>query len=113
MADKAPNYSDEMVAEMVDRYTAANSDDWRSRVVAELAAEFGKTPASIRAKLVREGVYVAKTRTNKSGGAIEKKADIVNEIAEAIHVSAEILESLEKATKKALGLVRDAVTSSD
>ena len=53
MADaQVKNYTDEMVATMIDQYTATPT---RATVDA-LADEFGKTARSINAKLSREGL---------------------------------------------------------
>tara|TARA_R110000744_G_scaffold270116_2_gene383382 strand:+ start:747 stop:1061 length:315 start_codon:yes stop_codon:yes gene_type:complete len=51
-AKKAPNYSDEMVAEMTSAYEAGTS-------VEDIAEAIGKSKRSVISKLVREGVYVA------------------------------------------------------
>lgn len=46
------NYSEELTAAIVDRYTAGET-------VETIAESIGKAVRSVRAKLVREGVYVA------------------------------------------------------
>lgn len=109
---KKANYTEEMRDALVSAYESAeDSDDAREAVVQEFAAEFGKDPRSIRAKLVREGVYIAKTRTTKTGGKVERKAAIVEDIASALGVDSDIVGSLESATKNALTLVRSALRS--
>ncbi len=99
---KAQTYTDDQVSKMVADYTAVDTDEARAEVVDSLASEFGKSIASIRSKLVREGVYVKKTRTTKSGEPVVSKADLVEQIAEAMGEDAEVMESLEKATKVVL-----------
>lgn len=46
------NYSEELTAAIVDRYTAGET-------VETIAESIGKAVRSVRAKLVREGVYIA------------------------------------------------------
>ena len=98
------NYTDEMVARMKEVYDGAASPQARDLQVKQLADELGKSPASIRAKLTRERVYVPKGPKAKGPKAI-RKAEIVNLIADKVGVNAEIVESLEKATKNALLIV--------
>ena len=109
-------YEDEaVVADMVERYTSAeDSDEARAAVVKELAEELGKSEASVRSKLVREDVYVAKVRAPK-GGKVEKKGEIVDRIVAdlaasfAINVSDGEAESLEKANKTVLRKIEKAL----
>ena len=49
------NYTPEMTAAIVDQYQAGASVD-------EIATDIGKSVRSVRSKLVREGVYVAKAK---------------------------------------------------
>ena len=49
------NYTAEMTAAIVDQYQAGVSVD-------EIAGDIGKSVRSVRSKLVREGVYVAKAK---------------------------------------------------
>ena len=110
------NYTDEQTDELVAAYKAAHadgegSDDDRAAVVEEFSERFGKSPASIRQKLVREGVYVAKTRKTKTGEPVERKEDIVQNIAEILGKPVDVVGSLEKATKKALTTIRAALAA--
>jgi hypothetical protein len=73
MAEKAKNYTTEMVAEMTKLYTANPTRD----TVDVLAKQFGKTVRSIIAKLSREGVYVAQPRITKTGEPVVRKAELV------------------------------------
>jgi|TARA_Y100000015_G_C2347204_1_gene68830 response regulator RpfG family c-di-GMP phosphodiesterase len=91
----AKNYTEEMVAQMTEQYTANPTRD----TVDNLAREFGKTTRSIIAKLSREGVYVAQPRTTKTGEPIVSKAELVSEVATILGVEVDDIASLEKATK--------------
>ena len=76
MAERAKNYTEEMVAEMTKLYTANPNRE----TVDVLANKFGKTVRSIIAKLSREGVYVAQPRVTKSGEPVVRKAELVAQI---------------------------------
>ena len=104
-------YTDEVVADMVESYTSAESDEARASVVNEFADSLGVKVQSVRAKLVNLGVYKAKTRVSKDGTDVETKAKIVEDIAKALNVSAEVVESLEKATKPTLKMIREALVA--
>jgi molybdopterin converting factor small subunit len=70
------------------------------KTVEQLAETLGKTVRSVVAKLSREGVYQAKTATR--GVARVKKADLVDQLAQACGVAPEVFESLEKANHDVL-----------
>jgi len=109
MKDKTQNYTNVQTVAMVEAYTAADGDMERAAVVAEYAEEYGKSPASIRAKLVSEGVYVAKTYKTKTGAKAESKEQIVDSIAKVLDVASDRLTGLEKANKTTLKLIRSAL----
>ena len=109
MGTKKMNYTPEQTAMLVDAYTSVDTDETRAAVVAMYAEEFGKNPQSIRAKLVSEGVYVAKAYKTKKGDKPESKQAIVANIAALLGVDQEKVESLEKANKTSLYLVRGAI----
>lgn len=113
MTDKIVNYTKAATTALVAAYVAATTDAERKTVVTEQAAELGKNAASVRAKLVREGVYVKAERTTKTGAKVQKKGEIVDAIAAAMNQNAEVMESLEKATKKVLEMVLVAVTPAE
>ena len=69
----------------------------------ELALEFNKDVRSVRAKAVRMGLYVAKQKVSKTGGKIESKEQIVNDISALVGKN---LDGLEKASKQALVAIR-------
>lgn len=111
-------YEDEaVVADMVERYTAVTGegfgDEDRAAVVTELAEELGKPEASIRAKLVREKVYVAKTHKTKDGKVSVPKGTMVDILASSLGVTLTDSEatSLEKATKTTLNKLQAAVNA--
>ena len=93
--EKAVNYTPEMTQDLVARYTAGMPVDM-------IARELGKSARSIVAKLVREGVYVAKTTP-----ATEKftKVDFIKAIAAGVGVDFESLDSLEKCSKPQLEIL--------
>ena len=106
MGTKKVNYTTAQTAELVAAYEAAEPDEARKDVVQEFADAFGKPLQSIRAKLVSEDVYIAKAYKTKKGEKPESKAAIVAGIATVLGVNQEAVESLEKANKAALNLVR-------
>ena len=91
---RTPNYTDEMVATLVDTYTNNPTKD----TVVNLAQEFNKSTRSIVAKLVREGVYVAQPRVTKTGAPVIRKAELVAQLLGELGTS-ESLTTLEKASK--------------
>lgn len=107
MTDKTPNYTEEMVARLHEVYDGDADVETRDEQIAQLADELGKSAASIRAKLTREGVYVPKGKV--AGKASIKKADLVAEIAGKLGVLEDVVGSLEKATKKSLELINNAL----
>ena len=54
---KTPNYTQAQVAQITEAYNSGQSID-------EIADAVGKSVRSVRSKLVREGVYVAKPKTS-------------------------------------------------
>lgn len=69
----------------------------------EFADKFGKDVRSIRAKAVRMGIYKAAEKVSKTGGKIESKEKIVEDIAELVGKN---LDGLEKAPKLVLQILR-------
>ena len=99
----AKNYTDEMVTQMTEAYTANPSRE----TVDELAQTLGKTTRSIIAKLSREGVYKAQPRTTKSGEPVVAKAELVAQISEHFGIE---LPTLVKAGKQDLQRLVDAIS---
>ena len=107
MAEKNVNYTPELTEVIVARYQEGQTDEQRDAILADLSEETGKTVKSLRAKLVREGVYVKKTYKSKTGGSPETKEKIVEDIARTMGVDADTtLSGLEKATKNCLMFLR-------
>lgn len=103
---KVVNYDDATTTKIVEAYELGTTDDERKAILETLSAETGKTVKSLRAKLVREGVYVKQTYKTKTGSKAETKETIVESIAVLMGVTAEQLGGLEKATKPALLRIR-------
>ena len=87
------NYTPEQTQQLVAGYQAGET-------VEVLANQLGKTVRSVVAKLSREGVYVAKTKT--TGQARVKKSELVDQLATACGVAPEVFDSLEKANHDVL-----------
>lgn len=102
------NYTEEMVARLHEVYNGEAEVEARDAQIAQLAEELGKSAASIRAKLTREGVYVPKGEAAKKAPVV-RKADLVSMIAKELEVDEDVIGSLEKATKKSLQLVLAAL----
>ena len=93
--EKTVNYTPEMTAKMVAEYQAGAT-------TADLAEAFGKTVRSVVAKLSREGVYVKKAYTTKTGEAVVKKDAIADELTAMFLLTEAEADSLTKANKTAL-----------
>lgn len=100
---KTVNFTTEQTTELVAAYTDNPTQD----TVTDFAEKFGKSVASIRAKLAKEGVYVAKTKEASKRTAT--KAELVEQIAKLVCAEVEQVESLEKATLPALTMVLDTL----
>lgn len=101
MTDKVVNYTDEMTSRLHEVYDGEAVEEVRVAQVAQLADELGKSAASVRAKLTREGLYVPKAKV-PAGKVTVRKAQLVTAIAGKLEVDEDIVGSLEKATKNAL-----------
>ena len=104
MADtiRPKNYTDEMVAEMHELYTANPTRE----TVDMIAENFGKSVRSVIAKLSREGIYVSQPRVTKTGEPVVRKAELVAQIEENFGVE---LPTLVKASKADLQTLLDAL----
>jgi|LakMenE18May11ns_1017448.scaffolds.fasta_scaffold9914941_5 hypothetical protein len=102
------NYSAEQTVEMVSAYVANPTKE----TVELFAAKFNKSVASIRAKLVKEGVYKKAEYVSKAGETPVDKENLVDQIALFIpEVSDEAnLSSLAKANKKVLKAILKTVS---
>lgn len=125
MAKSKSNYTEAMETELLAAYQAVldsqgvneegeypqneEAQKERSAVVSAFATKFNLKEASVRGKLSREGIYVAKVTLTKNGQVPEKKEEIVSEIAKLLGSTEEKCDSLGKATKGVLSMIRDAL----
>ena len=99
---KAPNYTVEQTATLLNEYAAGVS-------VENIALKVGKTVRSVIAKLSREKVYVAKTYVAKNGEKPVKKDMVADAIGVALDMSEAEVSSLTGANKTALKKILFAV----
>ena len=92
---KAPNYTVEQTATLLNDYAAGFTPE-------AIALKVGKTVRSVIAKLSREKVYVAKTYATKSGEAVVKKDAVADAISLAVGLTEAETTSLVGANKTAL-----------
>jgi NTP pyrophosphatase (non-canonical NTP hydrolase) len=115
MTDKAKvtgaRYTEDQTLELVEAYTAVETQEARDAVVSTYAAKFERPVASVRAKLASERVYVPKAKTTKSGDPIVRKDQLVAQIAHLMGESEEAVECLEKVTKPVLQKIITQLTS--
>lgn len=111
---KVENYTAAQTAELRAAYVAVadKSEDARKAVVDTFAEKFGKGARSIVAKLSREGVYVAKTYTAKTGEKPVKKDAHADAIGAVLNMTESEIESLTKANKTALVKIFSALANS-
>lgn len=102
MTEKTPNYTDEMVLRLTEEYEANPTRE----TVDALAAEFGKSPRSVIAKLSTMGIYQTPPRTTKSGEPIIKKDEMVEEVCERLGIN---IPSLVKTNKRDLKTLVEAI----
>jgi len=89
------NYTDTMTEDLLNAYNSEPTVE----TVREFAEKFGKSPRSVIAKLVREGVYQSRPRTTKTGEPVVRKSDLVAFIQSQIQIA---MPTLEKASKQDL-----------
>jgi hypothetical protein len=70
---KAPNYTAELTAQIVDDYQSGVS-------VEDIASAIDKSVRSVRSKLVREGVYVAKPKQASRKSDEPTKKELINHL---------------------------------
>lgn len=104
-------YTEDQTLELVEAYTAVETQEARDAVVAAFATKFERPVASVRAKLASERVYVAKGKTTKSGTPIVRKDALVAQIAQLMGEDEETVECLEKVTKPVLQKLIARLTS--
>jgi len=106
MADttiRAKNYTDEMVAQMTEAYTANPTRD----TVEKLAEAMGKSVRSVIAKLSREGVYIAQPKVTKTGEPVVRKQELVAMLEAHFGVA---MPTLVKASKADLQKLADTIS---
>ncbi len=100
--NKTVNYTEELTAKLHDLYAELGNDG-----LDKIADTIGKPVRSVRAKLVRDGVYVASPKSAAAKKDGPSKKEILNEIEKLGFAP----DGLEGATKEALyrikGLVLD------
>jgi hypothetical protein len=100
---KVVNYTQAMVDRLYKVYQPDASEAERDAQVKALSEELGRSPKSIRQKLVTEGLYVKKVYKSKTGVKPATKETIVTDIARQLGVDADTtLSGLENATKNCL-----------
>ena len=72
-AKKAVNYTDELTAKVISDYQEGVELD-------AIADEIGKSVRSVRSKLVREGVYIAKPKTASAKRDEPTKKELLNQL---------------------------------
>ena len=102
-AVRPKNYTDEMVAQMTEAYTANPTRE----TVDALAKKLGKSVRSIIAKLSREGVYVAQPKVTKTGEPVVRKAELVSVVEAHFGIA---LPTLVKASKADLQRLVDTIS---
>ena len=91
---KTPNYTPAQVAQITEAYNSGQDID-------EIASAIGKSVRSVRSKLVREGVYVAKEKTTSKKVMGPTKKELLRVLDAHIDT-----KGLEGATKEAIeGLI--------
>jgi hypothetical protein len=86
MTTKTPNYTQAQTDMMVARYIAVASEPEATRdaVVQEIAIELKKNVRSVRAKLSRENVYVAKVPKAKDGSTVIRKDQLARILSDQV-----------------------------
>ena len=102
-------YTDAQVARMREVYIPSDPIAMRTEQVKALAAEFGRKPASVRGRLVRDKIYVAAEYRTKSGKEAVTKGKLVGLIAGYLAVDKDTFDSLEKANKGPLEKIEKAL----
>ena len=99
-----PNYTEEMVTQLHDLYAEMGSEG-----LDQIAEQIGKTVRSVRAKLVRDGLYVAPVKSASTKANGPSKKEILREIGDVGFDAS----GLEGATKEALVRVLTAIRTTN
>lgn len=100
---KTQNYTDEEKEQAINLYKELGNAG-----LDEIANRLNKTTNSVRAKLVREGVYEAPEKQDKQRKNGPSKKEIIRNF-EDFGLSEEALNGLQGATKKALNEVQEYI----
>ena len=100
MMAKEPNYTEAQVETLKELYAQLGNDQ-----LAQIAETLGKTERSVRAKLVREGLYVAPVKAAKAKDTGPSKKEILRDLEGAGFEPT----GLEGATKEALSRILNLV----
>ena len=96
-------YTLEETKELICGYKACETETERADYIDNTSLTSGKSVASVRAKLVAEGVYISKKRRSKiTGGTPKSKEFMVDEMEKEFDFPIGSLEGLEKAPKLVL-----------
>jgi hypothetical protein len=104
MTTKTVNYTEEMVTKLHDMYAELGNDG-----IEQIATALEKPIRSIRAKLVRDGIYVAPTKSATAKKDGPSKKELLNEI----HALGFEATGLEGATKEALYRIKDLISTTN
>jgi hypothetical protein len=95
MTTKTSNYTEEQTEQLHELYAELGNDGFD-----QICETLGKTRASVRAKLVKDGLYVApEKQPNRKDGPTKK------ELIREIHQMGHEVDGLEGATKEAISWV--------
>lgn len=100
MTQKQTNYTKEQTEQLVALYQERGNE-----ALEDIAKEMGKTLKSVRAKLVREGVYVAPDKSKRSDEDGPSKKELVLELSK---LTGKELAGIEGATKGSLAELIEA-----
>ena len=104
MTTKTVNYTEEMVSQLHTMYTELGNEG-----LDQIAEALEKPVRSVRAKLVRDGLYVASPKSAAAKKDGPSKKELLNEI-DALGFEA---KGLEGATKEALYRIKDLISTTN
>lgn len=108
--EKTPNYTPEMVTKLHQEWAKAPTP----KTLERLEKEMGRTVASLRMRLVRDGLYTKKPATDKNGGEPITKEKLADQIAQYLPgVTAETAGSLAKVNKGVLKILHKTLKEAD
>ena len=100
------NYTQEQTQYIIEEY----SNKPELSTVYNLAEELEKPVKSIIGKLAREGVYQRQSYKTKAGEEPVTKSQLVSEIVDRLEIEEALVTELEKAPKRALKALLDAIS---